>query len=328
MELINILMKKKASMTERDDEGRHVALRAVARGVEPKVLSCLERWSKKQGAALFGPDDHDENREGALILAAKRGSIKLVRHLLTRILNRGCLFYRSNNPMRVLRAAIEVGKTERTVLYLLRAFKDYDDEEDSEPRAPEDPTGKVFTDYYDLAGIITFSSLLRAAFDNNMLEAALFLGTYAPKRLWLCWQQQKMTFGENAERDKIRAFKKIDAFAKEVQAAVINDRKPCLLLMARARRKKDKTKKSTKTNNKKSITTTARDPLVDVPDDIFRRIAAFAFTSLQQIEDALRQEQDLHERELICYQCGTRHAPFGCLSTEIDLYDQLSEGYH
>ena len=324
IELINVLMKKKASLRARDDQWRTAGLRACQRGVEPKVMTCLERWSKKGGEDLFEHDDHDVNRDGALILAAKAGSLKLVAALL----HKEILPYivsRSNEPMRVLEAAIESGN-ESTVLYLLRFYKDTDDDDDDDP--------KLLKDFFDIARLITFSSLLRAAYDKNMLEAALFLGPYVPRRLWLCWRdgKKKKTLEDASSREKQRTFAKIETFAKEVQAEVINDINPGLLdiLMARARRKKTNKKPTTTKKRNKLIKniTPACHPLVDVPDDIFRRIAAFAFKSLQQIEDTIRQEQDRHEREPICDKCKNRHEPFGCDATEYDSLYQAEDPYH
>jgi len=82
VQLIDTLMKGGASLTTRVASGYHVLLFACEQGAAPDVIDCLLGWSIKRGG-VFHWDDYTSGRNGALVLAARSGSLALVSHLLS-----------------------------------------------------------------------------------------------------------------------------------------------------------------------------------------------------------------------------------------------------
>ena len=188
---------------------------------------------------------------------------------------------------------------------------DYEDEDDDEDDDDEDEDddgviGMGLKEYYDDEGrIVTYSSCLRLAFEKRMFDVAYLLGLYAERHIWLCWRGSVLR-GEKKDLspEEEGPFNLIERAAKDFQENLIDETNPGLtdLLMARARLQTQKTAKCHH----------AHHSLLSVPDDIFRRVAAFAFTDLKTLARTSQERLDRLENDIYCSYCHESHPPFGC----------------
>jgi len=104
-------------LATRNTSGCHVLLLACTVGTAPEVIDCLLGWNTKCNGSLQW-NDCNLDKDGALVLAARYGSLALVSHLLSFADEMDLDVSESNAPTKIIHAAIASGN-EELVLFVL-----------------------------------------------------------------------------------------------------------------------------------------------------------------------------------------------------------------
>ena len=195
IKLIDLLMRNNASLAARDDNRMHVMLHACEQGASPKVIKHLMYWNDRRGGDVFRWSHCDSCKNGALVLAASSGSIPLVQQLLV---IRGCCNDDSNDPVKVLKGAIDSGN-EQLVLLILDHYKSESmGVQDVEMYISDDDCYNVSDDdddYYNRQSCwvtLKVSDCVDCAFESGMFEAVQSLASLSDDvhhAIWLCCQK-------------------------------------------------------------------------------------------------------------------------------------------
>lgn len=166
VQLIDTLMKRGASLTTRNTSRYHVLLLACAVGAAPEVIDCLLGWSTKRGG-VFQWEHCTSEQDGALVLAARRGSLALVSHLLS-FADVMCLENSSSNaPIKIIDAAI-ASRNEKLVLFVINHEKLKDKISDETFYISDaDSDG----DYDSSSIVLNVEDCVKAAYNCKMFEA-------------------------------------------------------------------------------------------------------------------------------------------------------------
>ena len=283
IELIDLLMRNNASLAARNDNRMHAMLYACWQGAPFNVIQRLMYWNDRRGGNVFRWSHCDTDKNGALVLAVNSGSIRLVKQLLS---IPACCDDDSNNPIKVLRAAINSGN-EQLVLLILNHFKtksieitdftmylsDGDDDYDN------------YDDYDDCytqqSAYVTLkvADCVESAFQNRMfktIEILPYLNDGVPQTIWQHCQRAKQA---KNPMDELPA--SVVTIAKRFFVDEILKENPTLLPLLIGRLQ---TLKSPKAPNGGQC-------LLVVEPDIFKCIISCAFNL-----DPVDFERNLHRR--------------------------------
>lgn len=264
--IIDMLMRAGANLETRGPERCHVLLLACKRGVDPKLVDRILHWNRRRGRNKLRWSHFDSNKEGALVLAVRSGSLALVNHLFLREFDQKSEWWRcaSNHPARVLSAAIETGDEELVLCvigqdYLKDEFDDFHDSFDYDVNEESFPVKSV-----------NVLNCVREAYEKRMFRAVcemVPIDSLATREIWLCWRKSlRQKNPENVDNQTASVPPpSIMTIAKDFQASVVHRYNPTLLPLCVARVR---------------YTATADRPfhvILGVPNCIFRNIAEYCF---------------------------------------------------
>lgn len=270
VELIELLLAHGAALATRGPDRCHVLLYACKHGAPPSVVQCLCQADARSGKDNFRWSHTNEDKNGALVLAACSGNTSLVAHLLTVI----DMYGQSNHPLKVLECAIE-SQSEDLVLFLFKqpVFLNFDWEDSSH-------TDTCVQDKYGYTGEGFKSSTSMSDCVGKVIEVGMFraleimdqvyVGTAG--LVWLAHQEHKSTIST-----VMRENSPVAMISKRYRAQVVWQN---LRVLALVRLRGQNCKKM------------EAPILARVPSDIFRFIFSFffAFSEAHEIQRLKQQE--------------------------------------
>jgi hypothetical protein len=321
VQLIDSLMQRGASLATRDPYRCHVLLLACKRGAAPQVIDCLLRWNSKRGEDLKWYHCNS-NKDGALVLAARSGSIELVSHLLSldEMVDPSS-YCDSNAPIKVVDAAITAGN-EQLVLLVLRHGKLKDEIYDLDIHESDDEDDEdAYYGYGEESGSVRsifVDDCVREAYKTKMFEAVyemLSVSKDVPVTIWLCWRESMREAQQRSKNSKNEVASseattpaRIEAIARACQENLVHRYNPALLPLLMARSRHTLAITSSSHNN-------APYPLiVTVEDDIFRHIAKYCFTlGPDALQKKIEQDRYFQKNAQYCTDCEGLFLPYTCM---------------
>ena len=314
IKLIDSLMQKGgASLATRGPGRHHVLLLACKSGAAPEVIDCLCSWNSKRGGQNLHWSHCNEDKDGAVVLAARSGSLTLVSHLFSSQTGVVSSYCDSNAPIKVLDAAIRSGN-EELVLFLLcnESFKEevadidiYDSDDDSYDSYEQPASTRS----------IRVKDCVELAYKRQMIQAVCemsSLGRDAPVWVWLYWRQKPIDPKSLSTKSRADA-KKLEAIAKKAQGDIVHERNPLLLplLLARSRYMKksavdDVTDNSTTENDIAQVA-------LKLPDAMFRLVAEYCFILCpEKLQKEVESNIYFQENAEYCFECEGWFLPYSC----------------
>lgn len=281
VQLIDRLMNGGASLATRGLDRCHVLLLACKMGAATEVIDCLRSWNSKRGRQEAFTWNHcNTDKDGALVLAARSGSLKLVSHLLAldEIDLSECY---SNAPIKVVDAAIKTSN-EQLLLTVLgnQTFKEnIDDFDKDDYDHDEDEYYDSDEEYYSGLGrrnrCIRVDECVKEAYERNMFDAVREMSSLnnwmVPVQIWSCWRKTRKQSAATVSLKDPKPNAAIEAIARKAQGDLVHKHNPALLplLIARAR--------YTDTDTDRDDSNTATDSILGLPDIAFHLVVEFCF---------------------------------------------------
>ena len=306
VQLIDTLVERgSASLAIWDrNSDNNLLMMACAQGVAPQVIDCLLRWNSKLGGEGLEWRDCNSNFDGALVLAARSGSIDLVQHLLS--LDVAAIDLTEgecNEPIKILEAAIK-SNNEKLVLLILRHEKIKNDINDVEETDYDTDWQYMYCVYGYEKDIpdrtISLDDCIGMAYERKMFDAVIEMASQrndAPIYVWLFWRKSMLEANRRNRNNQDpkelvvatsspdegttttpSSRRRIEDIARACQENLVYEYNPGLLTLLLARSRYNNTSSSSSRKSEGSSSSLPHNSLVTVEDDVFRHIVKYSFT--------------------------------------------------